>query len=1349
MKHIGKLLLGTLWLIPGSAWITPAARAQGTPAADPYDQTRTSAFTYYGAADGLKSGLLKTETVEPDVASLCVVSTHDYDASGNKVSVSTANCTGAGGRAVFTTRGTTSTYAAQTVTVAGRSVAIPAGTFATGAANALSQSESRTYDPRFGAVTSVTGPNLLSTSWTQDDFGRVVRESRADGTSTVTSYCYLSGRGAGELSSNSAGCPSPAAAEIPADALMFVHSEQRNTSDARSGPFSRVYSDRAGRKIRSVSEAFDGNGQAGGSSRLIVQDSDYNAYGAQIIQTQPYFLDTQSSSGTGAADYGMSRTEVDVLGRPVTVYTADAQGLAGSQPYGSRGSRVSAKTTIAYAGLNVTTTNDKGQSRTEEKNVEGKLVRVTDAQGAQVVHQHDAFGNLVQTKDALGNIVTIAYDPRGRKVSLNDPDTGLWQYDYNALGELVWQQSAKQRAVTPTAQVTTMAYDVLGRMTSRVEPEYSSTWSYDTYIGGGACAKGIGKLCQTSTSTGIGKKIVYDSLGRPINTRTTVSGGPSFASAVGYDAATGRVISQTYPSGVQVAYNYTAKGFLSTLTLVPAATLKPLPATPGGSAAAPLSGPGGGTLWSAQSYNAWGRPEQQLYGNGVVNKASYEALTGRMTGLTAGVGAATNVLNHLYSWNSLGQLVQRNDANGDGNTGAVTDTYTYDSIGRLQQYGVAAAAIPNLGRTVTLQYNALGMLLYKSDVGVYSYGAQATAGVRPHALQSVVGAASTSYTYDANGNLIAASAGAYRSISYTSFNLPDSQSGVQGPAGSPKYTWVYDENHQRIKETRVVGGTTRTTWSQHPDNQGGLGFECDSPSNAGCASADTSQRHYLSAGGASIGVLVSTGPLPTLTAGQTAPAVLGTVTLVKLEYWHKDHLGSLVATTDHAGAVMARYAYDPFGKRRQTNGSYDAFGTLIVDWTNNTNSGTDRGYTGHEHLDDVGLVHMNGRIYDPTLGRFLQGDPLVQDPANLQNFDRYAYCFNNPLTCTDPSGYFSLKRFLGGALVGLVCPICGAVITGREVLSSQLGRTLLALGASFVLPGAGGLLADIGISNAFAQAAIAGFTSGAIATGRLDGALQGAFTAGMFAGAGNLISGQGFFEGVVNGVGPASAQITDKFAQVALHGVVGCVTAVAGGSKCGPGALSAAFSKIALVNGLVPTDDKLAGTLLSATVGGTASVLGGGKFENGAVTASAGYLFNELAHQTTKAQRGYGESAWDRDQAMERYRSGAGGVIRIDIDTLDFRGLTDSGWDSNNRKTFTFRNEQDYSVHGTVTIQKIDADTFTVLPETYNNDHKQSLSVVHPRNVATAINRWLHGTGQPFRFEFDGARRFDKLGRAP
>jgi hypothetical protein len=126
----------------------------------------------------------------------------------------------------------------------------------------------------------------------------------------------------------------------------------------------------------------------------------------------------------------------------------------------------------------------------------------------------------------------------------------------------------------------------------------------------------------------------------------------------------------------------------------------------------------------------------------------------------------------------------------------------------------------------------------------------------------------------------------------------------------------------------------------------------------------TSNRHYLSAGGQVIGVLVTTGALPTLAANDTAPPVLASTTAVKLEYWHKDHLGSTAATTDHASALTARYAYDPFGKRRATNGSYDAAGAIVVDWSPAVNNGNDRGFTGHEHLDDGGLVHMKMCVRD-------------------------------------------------------------------------------------------------------------------------------------------------------------------------------------------------------------------------------------------------------------------------------------------------------------------------------------------------------------------------------------------------
>ncbi|HYD79579.1 MAG TPA: RHS repeat-associated core domain-containing protein [Paucimonas sp.] len=1169
----------SILLVAASAMMAGMVQAQAP--ANPYNYSRASYFEYDPV-----TGLLKAEVVEPDNPNLCVRTTYQYDGYGNKTGATTANCTGASGNAVFASRTSGNTFNAQTVAVGGTSVTIPAGTFATLSTNALNQSETKTYDPRFGAVTGLTGPNSLVTSWQLDDFGRKIRESRADNTSTVTAYCYLASSGL-DTSSNSAHCPTPPYGEIPGDAVSFTHSESRNSADVKNGPFTRVYMDRAGRKIRTVTEAFDGSSQPGGTARLIAQDTDYNAQGAPVVTTQPYFLDTSASTSGGVGNYGMSMTVYDALGRPTHIFVSDPQGSQPGVGFNGRGSRTAAVTTVSYVGLTTTTTNDKNQTRKEEKNVDGKVVRITDAYGAQLAHQHDAFGNLVQTKDALQNVVTVGYDIRGRKLSMADPDSGLWQYDYNALGELVWQQNPTQRAA---GQATTMAYDVLGRVTRRVEPEYTSTWSYDKYADGSACNKGIGKLCETGTTNGVTKKLVYDHAGRPINARTSVASGPSFATAVSYDASNGWVSSQTYPTGVTVNYHHTGKGYLERMTLGTAATVTPLPATPGGTPGASTNLAAGSLLWQAQAYNAWGKTEQYVYGNNIISKAAVDNMTGRTTGLTAGAGTATNVLNYSYAYDSLGHLTSRTDANGDGSTGAVTDTYAYDDIGRLKSYRVDAPAIPNLSRTVALQYNALGMLLYKSDVGVYSYGAQGAGATRPHALQSVAGAFSASYTYDANGNVKTASNGAWRSVSYTSFNLPDSSTGLQGPGGSPQYTWQYDEEHKRIKETRVNGSGTRVTWMLHPDAANGLGFESEQ------SGGTTSNRHYLTAGGMSIGVLVSTGALPTLGSTQTAPPAISNVSLVKVEYWHKDHLGSLASTTDHTGAVTARYSYDPFGKRRYTNGNYDANGNLVIDWTTNTNNGDDRGWTGHEHLDDVGVVHMNGRLFDPRLGLFMQPDSFVQEPENLQNFNRYGYCFNNPMTCTDPTGQIFGIDDLFIALVA----IWGAQKLG--IIDVRTARMLTSIVFSVFM----------GPPTTMWQAATNGFVSGAIATGDIKGALQGAFTAGMFYGAGNLIAGGNFF----TGAGASAATEMSKAAGIALHGVVGCVTSVVGGGKCGPGALSAAFSKaITPATAQWTKGNPLAGVMVSAIVGGTASVLGGGKFANGAQSGAFGYLFNCLAHE--------------------------------------------------------------------------------------------------------------------------------------
>ena len=115
--------------------------------------------------------------------------------------------------------------------------------------------------------------------------------------------------------------------------------------------------------------------------------------------------------------------------------------------------------------------------------------------------------------------------------------------------------------------------------------------------------------------------------------------------------------------------------------------------------------------------------------------------------------------------------------------------------------------------------------------------------------------------------------------------------------------------------------------------------------------------------------------------------------------------------------VTQGLSFDAFGQRRNTNWTSMTTNQLLGFDTSNTR----RGYTGHEHMDETGLIHMNGRVYDPLLGRFLSADRFVQAPRNTQSFNRYSYVVNNPLSYTDPSGFeFVLLNVVGAFFVSSV-----------------------------------------------------------------------------------------------------------------------------------------------------------------------------------------------------------------------------------------------------------------------------------------------------------------------------------------
>lgn len=113
-------------------------------------------------------------------------------------------------------------------------------------------------------------------------------------------------------------------------------------------------------------------------------------------------------------------------------------------------------------------------------------------------------------------------------------------------------------------------------------------------------------------------------------------------------------------------------------------------------------------------------------------------------------------------------------------------------------------------------------------------------------------------------------------------------------------------------------------------------------------------------------------------------------------YLHRDYQGSIMAITNQNAQVIEKRHYDAWGS---VTAIHDINGIVLTHLV-----ALDRGYTGHEHLQSVKLIHMNGRLYDPMLHRFLQPDNFVQDPTNTQNYNRYGYVMNNPLLYVDYSG---------------------------------------------------------------------------------------------------------------------------------------------------------------------------------------------------------------------------------------------------------------------------------------------------------------------------------------------------------
>ena len=679
----------------------------------------------------------------------------------------------------------------------------------------------------------------------------------------------------------------------------------------------------------------------GFSGKGINEDTIYDALGRLVHKNRPYYGSVDTPQWTKYTYDELDRLTLE------------------SRPDGGA---TSIEFNVWGAGTSMFRTESVGvgkpvQTTKEFKNYRGDVVQINDAAGAITTFSLDAFANVLsirtpntakgsssEQRSYLVRGAGSQYDTRGRVRWTSDISRGQRAMQYNAHGDLA---RVLDTATSTTARAE-YTYDAIGRVTKRTEADLVSQWYYDTNADGTNCSTGAastkGWLCEATTDNGFDEKYAYDTLGNP--SRTT-RGALQVNTTYNTD---GRPADRTYPSGFKLVFGYQPTyGYLSSLK-------------DGGTGTALVTLGQRDAEMHALSYTL-GTTSPVAVG------AYYEAKTGRPYQFAA-VGSSS-LQEQTLTWDWVGNLTSSSDSK----TGVLAN-YEYDALNRLTKesrsgWGFAAGATP----VFTWTYQPSGNIASTTNTfGTLTYNYVSTGIPVPiigHQVASLTGTingqTNPSFTYDPRGNMLS---GLGRTYTWNSFDMP-----VTVTKGTAQLAYLYGPDHQRTQEKYSVGGALqRTTTYFTPSGMTTPLYEEE------VQGGTITKKAYVQLDGQPIAVV------------QHVNGVRDTKFLLK------DHLGSVNVAVKADGTLGDRQSYEPFGRRRYADGTTDTSGTI-------TSTQTDRGYTGHEMLDEVGVIHMNGRLYDPWIQRFVSADPVITNPNNPQDYNRYSYVRNNPMANTDPTGF--------------------------------------------------------------------------------------------------------------------------------------------------------------------------------------------------------------------------------------------------------------------------------------------------------------------------------------------------------